>query len=106
VRSGRAAASIRLAMEDKIRARYTEDSYRTDPVALWREIEEDQKAVAALNKDFFSSSWSVFRLVVEGTDEKKDVQKLITGMLAKEAQLKRDNGINADSALAITYNMV
>lgn len=31
--------------------------------------------------------------------EKRDIQKLITGMLAEEAQLKREKGISTDSAL-------
>ena len=51
-RSARAAASIWLAMEEKIRARYTGDGYRIDPVALWKKVEEDRKAVVVLDKNF------------------------------------------------------
>ena len=149
-RSARAAASIRLAMDDKVRARYTEDKYPVDPVALWAKVEEDHKALVALDKNFLltqlydckleehgtvasyvdalnaivdnlrtcgktvddddrwfyltnglPASWSVFRRVVEGTagSQKRNVETLITKMLAEEAQLKRDQGLGADSAL-------
>ena len=134
----------------KVRARYTEDKYHVDPVASWAKIEEDRKALVALDKNFLLTqlyackleehgtvasyvdalnaivdnlrtcgktvddddrwfyltnglpgSWSVFQRVVEGTagSQKRNVETLITKMLAEEAQLKRDQGLGADSVL-------
>ena len=51
-RTARAAAIIRLAMEDKIRARYTGEQLMEDPVALWKMIAEDKKAVVVLDKNY------------------------------------------------------
>ena len=66
-RSVRAAASIRLAMEEKIRARYTGDSYRIDPVALWKKVEEDRKAVVVLDKSFLMTQLYESKLEDHGT---------------------------------------
>lgn len=147
MRRARAAVNIRLAMDERIRSRYTDEKYRADPVALWNKIEEDRKAVVALDQNFLLTqlyhtkleiygtvtryvdainaitdnlrtcgkavgeddqwfyivhglpeSWSVFRHAMEGTNGKRDVQKLISEMLAEEARLKRDKGLGAGSA--------
>ena len=149
IRAAKAAGMIRLAMEDRIRARYTADEYLEDPVALWNKIAEDHKAVVVLDKNYLitqlhaikledhgsvaayidaigsitenlatcgkkldddnhwfyitnglPASWAVFREIIEGPGSgKRDVPALITRMLAKEAQLKREKGIGADTAL-------
>ena len=144
----RAAAAIRLSMEEKVRSRYASEKYRSDPVALWRKVEDDRKAVVTLDMNFLMkrlyetkleehgtvsayidatntivdnlktcgrevddkerwfhlidglpASWSVFCSVAEGTNPSREVNHLVSAMLAEEAKLKRDKGIAADSAL-------
>ena len=148
-RAARAAAIIRLAMEDKIRARYTAEELMDDPVTLWKKIAEDRKAVVVLDKNYLitqlhqekledrgsvtayvdaintiidnlatcvkkvddndhwfyltnglPASWAVFHEVLEGpgSSATRDIPGLVSRMLAKEAQLKREKGISADAA--------
>lgn len=66
-RSARAAANIRLGMDDEIRARYTDEKYRLDPVALWKKVEEDQKAVIALDKNLLQEQLYETKLGDYGT---------------------------------------
>ena len=51
-RASRAAANIRLAMEDQVRARYIEDVSMDDPVKLWDTIASDRKAVVELDTNY------------------------------------------------------
>jgi hypothetical protein len=129
-----------------IRGRYIDEKYRVDPVALWRRIEEDRKAVVTLDKHFLftqlyetkledhgtvtqyldalnaiadnlktcgktleNDMWfyiTRFARVLVGLSPRRrrhehDARRLATAteMLAEEAQLKRDKGLGADSAL-------
>ena len=146
----RAATIIRLAMEDKVRARYTAEELVEDPVALWKKIVEDHQALVFLDKNYLitqlhkvkleehcsisayvdaieviidnlapcgkkvdddtkwfyltnslPSSWAVFKEVLEGpgSSAKRDIPGLVSRMLAKEAQLEREEGIGTDSML-------
>ena len=51
-RASREAAIIQLAMEHKICTGYTTEKLMKDPVALWKKIEEDRKALILLDKNY------------------------------------------------------
>jgi hypothetical protein len=63
----RAAATLRLSMEDKVRARYTEDKYFDDPVLLWEKIKADHKEVLALDEFYLRTQLFDLRLEDKGT---------------------------------------
>ena len=66
-KAARAAAILRLAMEDKVRARYTGDEYLEDPVALWKKVAGDRKAVVILDKNYLITQLHEIRLEDHGT---------------------------------------
>jgi hypothetical protein len=51
-RKAKAAATIRLAMEMKIRAHYTDVEFLLEPTAVWKKIKVDRKEVIALDENY------------------------------------------------------
>ena len=63
----RAAAIIRLAVEDKVRPRYTAEELVEDPVSLGKKIAEDRKAVVVINKNYLITQLHKVKLEEHGS---------------------------------------
>jgi hypothetical protein len=56
-----------LAMEGKVRGRYTDMKFVSDPVGLWKKIEEDRKVIITLDENYLQKQLFEVRLEESGT---------------------------------------